>query len=66
MSEEKPQHPQGPTEGNEEDVGASGAERAGSTENEGDEARPSTHPQESAEGDREDVDAQGAERAGDD
>ena len=62
---EKPQHPQEPAEGNEEDVGAPGAERAGSTENAGDEATPSTHPQEPAEGSEENVDAPGAERAGD-
>ncbi len=66
MSEEKPQHPQEPAEGGDEDVEAPGAERAGSTDADtSDEARPSTHRQEPAEGAEEDVDAPGAERAGD-
>jgi len=69
MSEERPQHPQEPAEGGDEDVGAAGAERAGDEEgtsqNAGDEPRPSTHPQEPAEGGDEDVGASGVERAGD-
>ena len=69
MSEESPQHTQEPAEGDEEDVGASGAERAGSSEgttgNAGDEGQSPTHTQEPAEGGDEDGEAPGAERAGD-
>ncbi len=69
MSEERPQHPREPAEGTDEDVGAPGAERAGSNEgsagNAGDEEQPSIHTQEPAEGGEEDVEAPGADRAGD-
>jgi hypothetical protein len=68
VSEERPQHTQEPAEGEEEDVGASGAERAGSNkgpaENAGDEEQSSMRPQEPAEGGDEDVEAPGADRAG--
>ena len=67
MSEERPQHPQEPAEGGDEDVGAAGAERAGddqgTSRNADDEARSPAHPQEPAEGGDEDVGAPGAERA---
>jgi hypothetical protein len=65
MSEERPQHPQQPAEGGEEDVGAPGAERAGDNRGVGGEAKPSEHPKEPAEGSEEDVEAPGAQRAGD-
>jgi hypothetical protein len=69
MSEEQ-QHPREPAEGAEEDVGAAGADRAGSNsgapENAGGEEQPSMHPQEPAEGGEEDVEAPGVDRAGDD
>jgi hypothetical protein len=69
MSEERPEHPQEPAEGGEEDVGAPGADRPGddrrATESTDDEAKPSAHPEEPAEGREEDVEAPGAERAGD-
>ena len=69
MSEERPQHTQEPAEGAEEDVGAAGAERAGSNEgksgNAGGEEQPSIHTQEPAEGGEEDVEAPGADRARD-
>jgi hypothetical protein len=70
MSEERPQHTQEPAEGDEEDVGAAGAERAGSSEGTGEnagdyEGQTSVRPQEPAEGGEEDVEAPGAERAGD-
>lgn len=68
MSEQRTEHPQEPTEGSEEDVGAPGVDRSGNdtraTENTGDEARPSEHPAEPAEGGEGDVEAPGAERAG--
>ena len=66
MSEERPQHPQEPAEGSDEDVGAPGTERAGGAQDVGDEAWPSRHPQEPAEGGEEDVETPGAERAGGD
>ena len=69
MSEERPQHPQEPAEGGDEDVGAAGAERAGegqgASQNAGEGVETSIHPQEPSEGGDEDVEAQGAERAGD-
>ena len=69
MSEERPQHTQEPAEGDEEDVEAPGAERAGSSEgrggNAGGEGQTSMRTQEPAEGGEEDVEAPGAERAGD-
>ena len=70
MTEERPQHTREPAEGEVEDVGAPGAERAGSNEgaagNAGDEGQPSMRPQEPAEGGEEDVETPGAERVGDD
>ena len=65
MSEERPEHPQDPAEGGEEDVGAPGADQAGANRGTGGEAKPSGHPEEPAEGSEEDVEAPGAERAGD-
>ncbi len=66
MSEERrpQQHPQEPAEGGEEDVGAPGADQAGSDRGTGGEAKPSRHPEEPAEGSEDDVEAPGAERAG--
>ena len=68
MSEEQRQHPEEPAEGSEQDVGAPGAERAGTdaariAESAPDEAGPSRHPTEPAEGGEESVEAPGAERA---
>lgn len=67
MSEERQVHPQEPAEGSEEDVGASGAEKAGDgvTEKPSDKERSSEHPQEPAEGGEEEVEAPGASRFGD-
>lgn len=69
MSEERPEHPQQPAEGGEEQVEAPGADRSGNhrkaTEGAGDESKPSGHPDEPAEGAEEDVEAPGADRAGD-
>ncbi len=65
MSEERPEHPQEPAEGGEEEVAPPGAERAGHDRGAPGEARPSGHPEEPAEGSEEDVEAPGAEQAGD-
>ncbi len=65
MSEERTQHPQEPAEGSEENVEASGAERAGQTDRVTEEPLPSRHPKEPAEGREEDVNAAGVEQAGD-
>jgi hypothetical protein len=67
VSEERAQHPQEPAEGSDEDVEASGAERAGETAEATEEGPlPSQHPEEPAEGSEEDVNAAGADRAGGD
>ncbi len=65
MSEERAQHPQEPAEGSDEDVEASGAERAGETDKATEGPLPSQHPEEPAEGSEEDVNAAGADRAKD-
>lgn len=69
MSAEQLGHPQEPAEGSEENVGASGAERArngeGPSEDVPEESPQPEHPEEPAEGGEEDIEAPGAERAGD-
>lgn len=67
MSEERPQHPQEPAEGDEENVEAPGADRpsGGTTEGTGSEGKPSVHPQEPAEGGEEDVESPGTDQAKD-
>jgi hypothetical protein len=67
LSEERPEHPQEPAEGGEEDVQAPGTERTGDGERTAEDgAKPSRHPEEPAEGAEEDVEAPGADRPGDD
>jgi len=66
MSEERPQHPQEPAEGERDTEEAPGAERAGVDEGgtqEDSEERSVEHPQEPAEGAEEAEEAPGAERA---
>jgi hypothetical protein len=66
MSEERPQHPQEPAEGDDENVEAPGADQASSTgRTPGSKGKPSVHPQEPAEGAEEDVKATGADRTKD-
>ena len=69
MSEERPQHPQEPVEGDDENVEAPGADRpssgGGTAEGTGGEGKPSVHPQEPAEGSEEDVEVPDADRAKD-
>ena len=64
MTEERPQHPQEPAEGSDEDVDAAGAERAGETDKDAEGPQPSQHTEEPAEGSEEDVEKRGAEEAG--
>ena len=65
MSEERAQHPQETAEGSDENIEATGAERAGETNKAAEEPLPSQHPEEPAEGSEEDVNAAGADRARD-
>lgn len=66
VSEERPQHPQEPAEGGEDEVEAPGAEKSseggGAWEAQG--GKPSDHPDEPAEGAEEDVGGSGADRPG--
>jgi hypothetical protein len=69
MSEERPQHPQEPAEGGEDEVEAPGADKSseggGAPETPGGEGgKPSEHPDEPAEGGEGDVGASGADRPG--
>lgn len=69
MSEERPQHPQEPAEGGEDEAEAPGADRSSEGRDTSERlgaggGRPSDHPDEPAEGDEEDVGASGADRPG--
>jgi hypothetical protein len=66
MSKERPQHTREPAEGSDENVEASGAQRAGETDKGAQGAQQSPHTEEPAEGSDEEVDTPSAEQARDD
>ncbi len=69
MSEQQPVHPQEPAEGGEDEVEASGADKAGDSdtgEGPDSEERSAEHPQDPAEGAEDQAQASGAEKSGDD
>ena len=66
MSEQRPQHTRELAEGSDQDVQATGAQRAGETDKGAHGAQQSPHTEEQAEGSEEEVDTSGAEQARDD
>ncbi len=68
MGEEKNIHPRDPAEGGEDEVEASGADKAGqdseTAEETGDRDESGQHPQQPAEGGEDEVEAPGADKPG--